>query len=91
MNNLLNCMFLQCSKAELYIPYSTYKNVYYKSQNVILYINYVYALNKNTHVEFKLPSIFESSDIEPISTQLKLHIHFTKSPKHDNTDKLLVC
>ena len=46
------CFFLQCFNAQIY----TFRplTLYYKSQNhtrVTVFINCVYALNKNTHAE----------------------------------------
>ena len=48
MNIVLNFIFLQCSKAEIWTPHCVYQNVYYMSQNhssVIILIICVYVLN----------------------------------------------
>ena len=38
--------------------------------------------------EISIPSMIRSLYMEPIPPELKLHIHFTKSPKRDNIYKL---
>ena len=44
----------------------------------------IYVFNRNKHAKIYLPSTFQTSDIEPLRTKLKLNIHLTKSPKRDH-------
>ena len=50
----------------------------------IIFIKCVYALNKNTHTKFELPSVYQRLRYRAHAPQLKLQRHFTKSPKCDN-------
>ena len=35
-------------------------------------------------VDYYLPSVFQSSEIEPMPAELKHHLYFTKSPNRDS-------
>ena len=44
---------------------------------ITIFINHVYALNRNTHAEFEHSSMLQSSDIESLSPQLKIHFYYS--------------
>ena len=45
-------------------------------------------LNRNNNAKLYLPSMFQASDIEPLSPNLKLSIHLINSTKRNHIHKL---
>ena len=50
---------------------------------------FVYEFNRNKNAKLYLPSTFQTSDIELLGSKIEnIHVHLTKSPKHDHIYKL---
>ena len=71
---MLNFIFLQCSKAEIWTPHFKYYNAHYKSLNhssMTTLIICFYVLNWDNHAKLYLPSTFQTSDVELLSPKIE--------------------
>ena len=91
---LINFIFLQCSKAEMFdsslwilksAPQVTKSLKHDKLDNLCLLLKIGMSV-----LNFNFLACFIAKKCSRIPPKLKLHTHFTKSPKHDNIYKLCV-
>ena len=73
-HKILNFILLDCTKAEIWTPYSEYKNVHQNHLNVTILIIFVSALHMNKLSKSYLPSRFQTLDIEVLSPKIETFI-----------------